>query len=103
MAEISSFAETETCVELYSKVDVRDVVEREVVVVDDDNTVTCFGGATKRGEGCLETGGSIVGETGGSIVGVTELSGETGGGIVGVTELSGSCSCSRRLNFKEKM
>jgi len=73
LAEISSFAETETWVELYSKVDVRDVVEREVVVVDDDITVTCFWGATKRGEGCLETGGSIVGETGGGIVGVTEL------------------------------
>jgi hypothetical protein len=62
LAETSSFAETETWVELYSKVDVRDVVEREVVVVDDDITVTCFGGATKRGEGCLETGGGIVSE-----------------------------------------
>jgi len=60
LAETSSFAETETWVELYSKVDVRDVVEREVVVVDDDITVTCFGGATKRGEGCL-AGGGIVG------------------------------------------
>jgi hypothetical protein len=64
LAETSSFAETETWVELYSKVDVRDVVEREVVVVDDDITVTCFGGATKRGEGwCLESGGGIVGVT----------------------------------------
>lgn len=40
LAETSSFAETVTLVELYSKVVVRDVVEREVVVVDDDNTVT---------------------------------------------------------------
>ena len=63
LAETSSFAETETWVELYSKVDVRDVVEQEVVVVDDDITVTCFWGATKRGEGCLETGGGIVGVT----------------------------------------
>ena len=53
LAETSSFAETVTLVELYSKVEVRDVVEREVVVVDDDNTVTCFRGETKRFWGWL--------------------------------------------------